>query len=46
MSYEFDPIDLDGEFVDNIYEEALTDEDSVHFPIRVLGPKLVKTLPK
>ena len=42
MSYEFDPIDLDEQFIDEIYEEALTDEKHPHLPVEVLGPSLVK----
>jgi len=42
MSYEFDPENLDESFIDEIYEEALTDEKHPHLPIEVLGPSLVK----
>jgi hypothetical protein len=42
MSYEFDEIDLDEQFIDEIYEKALTDERHVNHPIQVLGADLVK----
>ena len=42
MSYEFDPINLGKELIDDIYEEALTDEKHTNLPIEVLGPDLVK----
>lgn len=42
MSYEFDPMDLDEEFIDDIYKEALTDEKHFNHPVEVLRPDIVK----
>ena len=42
MSYEYEPENLDSAFIDEIYEEALTDKKHVHVPVEVLGPHLVK----
>lgn len=42
MSYEFDPIDLDESFIEEIYEEALTDDKHFNHPIEVLRPDIVQ----
>lgn len=42
MSNEFDPINIGCELVNDIYEEALTDDNHTHLPVEVLGPGLVK----
>ena len=42
MSYEFAPMDLDPDFIDDIYEEAINDKGYPSKPVEVLGPGVVQ----
>ncbi len=42
MSYEFDPIDLDPDFIDDIYKEAINDKGHVSKPVEVLSSEVVQ----
>ncbi len=42
MSHNFKPEDLDETFIDEIYEDCLTDEKHISVPVEVLRPDMVK----
>lgn len=42
MSYEFAPMDLDPDFIDDIYEEAINDKGYLSKPVEVLRPGVVQ----
>ena len=42
MSNDFEPMDLDKDFIDDIYKEAIEDKTRAQVPVEVLGPKIVK----
>jgi len=43
MSNDFEPENIGSDFIEEIYEEALTDETRFYHPVEVLGPNVVKT---
>ncbi len=42
MSHNFEPENLDETFIDEIYEECLTDNKHLHIPVEVLRPDTVE----
>jgi len=42
MSNDFEPENLDKNFINEIYEEALTDDKHPNLPVEVLKPDIVK----